>query len=752
MADRSFALVGSRDQWLRCAHDGTHLNADGVVGLSWSEPEAGGEPTGEASGVAVGLAFDGACRLYRTVPEEGRVVRMSWKSASQPGRRGSREGAASVSLFERPEGPGSGGFRPRDASSGPLRAPRALAVDPGERLFVAETGAARILVYDLRSRELLRTLPLAAGRPLDLAVRGGRVLVLTSDPATLLEVTAREVTRRVRLRAVGEAGPSAEAPGRLAVGRDGRTVLLDRAGEDGARILFLEEDARPDGEGSELRMRRAVEAPGATDLAFDGDGRLVVARRPGEDFLRFAFDGSEPVADRPLRARGYDGRGIVRSPDGRILFWSSGDPQGPAHAVVARVRHGRKGRVTTFRLDSGTYGTHWGRLYLEACIPDGCDVRVATATADEVVEGPRTPRIPPSGPTSVPELPGESPPLPPASLMPAPEEDARKVHRRESGSELPWTPTDPDDPFEVFEAPVASGPGRYLWVVLELSGNTRHTPLVRTLRAHHPGHDLLARLPRVFSRDPDAASFLRRYLSMIDGFLSEVEGASAERHALLDPEAAPEEALPWLASFLGLVLDDRWPEEVRRRAVDEAPWLFRNRGTVRGLRRFVEIYTGEPVVVVEHFRLRSMGGELVGESSPAFSRSVVGAGLRVGGEVGSEEPEPLAGTTADAFRTHAHRFTVLVGRSLDPEEEDVVNRILEVHRPAHTSVELCTADQGMRVGRGLHVGLTSFVGPTAGFGTLRLGSSTLGGSDVMGRPGPGTRVGEARIGHDSEVG
>jgi phage tail-like protein len=700
-------------------------------------------------GPVAGLALDAACRIYRSLPEEGSVVRTApWRSPDENGG-GWPDRVETVPLFAEPAAATVGGFRPAGGDYGPLLDPRDVAVDEAQRLFVAEAGAARILVHDLRERRLVRSLPLGSARPLALAPRSGRVLVATSDPGALVEVTAREVKRTLPFEAGGRRGPVPEAPTRLAVGPGGRLVLLDRGGGDDARVLLLGEHRDARRTPGTLRTEAVVEIAGASDVAFDGRGRLVVSRRPGQDFLRFAFDGGSPVAERPLRARGYDGRGIVRVPDGRILFWTAG---GPAHGVEARLRFERRGRVTGFRLDSGAYGTRWGRLYVEACLPDGCGLRVATAATDDEGEGPRIPRIPPAGPTAPPELPGESPPMPPVGLLPTEPGSLAPLHPRRGGSEVPWAPREPDDPFRVLEAPATDRPGRYLWVALELTGNTRRTPLVRALRVHHPDHDLLRRLPRAFSRDRDAAAFLRRYLSMADGVLDELDGAAARREVLLDPRGAPGEALPWLASFLGLVLDERWPEGVRRQAIDEAPWLFRRRGTVPGLRRFVEIYTGGPVMVVEHFRLRSLGGELVGSDSPAFSRSVLGAGLRVGGAVGSEDPRPLEGDAEDAFRTHAHRFTVLVGRDLDDEGRRVVERIIEVHRPAHTAWELCTAAEGMRVGRGLHVGLSSVVGPTGGFGEVRLGASIVGGSDVLGRPGAGTGVGTARLGTDSEVG
>jgi hypothetical protein len=83
---------------------------------------------------------------------------------------------------------------------------------------------------------------------------------------------------------------------------------------------------------------------------------------------------------------------------------------------------------------------------------------------------------------------------------------------------------------------------------------------------------------------------------------------------------------------------------------------------------------------------------------------------------------------------------------------DVVRRILDVHRPAHTIVDVCSIGAGMRVGRGLHVGLSSMIGATSGFRTLEVGAATLGRDGILGRPHAGTELGGAQVGKDTQVG
>jgi hypothetical protein len=177
--------------------------------------------------------------------------------------------------------------------------------------------------------------------------------------------------------------------------------------------------------------------------------------------------------------------------------------------------------------------------------------------------------------------------------------------------------------------------------------------------------------------------------------------------------------------------------------------LFRFRGTVRGLKEFIELYTGGPVAIVEHFRLRGLGGAILGDTGAAFSSSILGGGFRVGGAVGEEGAAPLGGDVDDAFRTHAHRFSVVIPAMLDTEQLEVVHHIIDVHRPAHAIFRVCTVDAGMRVGRGLHIELSSVIGASGGFATIQLGTAALGRGSIVGRPEDGMVLGASRLGDHS---
>jgi phage tail-like protein len=737
---RPFALVDGGDSWARASHHYTFLELEeGVVELAWTPPGEGQAPAGPPPAPA-GLAFDAQCRLYRSDPAAGQVARTHWRPSTPLGRHAALP--PEVELFEPlPEEP-EGDFAPEAPGGGPLAGPRGLAVDVDDRLFVAETGAGRILVFDLWSRRLLRTVPTPPGtRPLDLAADGHTVWAVLEGSPVLLKLTARTGPELVPLP------PEVLAPTRVAVSPEGELAVLVGAGTALATVV-------PVG-----RPHDVLPVPRATDIEWESDDVLVAARFPGETFRRFRLVPGATEEQLPLMARGYDGMGIARAPDGRIGFWTA---HGFRPAATARVRYAQRGLVMTYRLDAGEYQSQWGRLFLDACVPAGTALRAAFFTTDEVFDEPALNRaLPGNLPSYTVHRFDLSPAMPPMSLLPEdenhevlPQDDSawRPLHRRESGRELAWAFPQRGDTFVTYEAPVDAGPGRFLWVALELTGNSRVSPRVRSLRAERRGHDYLRRIPKTFSRDPVDADFLRRYLAIFEGLLGELENEAAHREYLLDPHGTPEDLLPWLASFLGMALDERWPAAARRTLVAEAARLFRFRGTVPGLARFLEIYLGEPVIVLEHFRLRGMGGGIVGEAGPPVSRAVLGGGFRVGGAVGDPGESPLTGTTEDAFATHAHRFSVMVRGSLDAEQLAVVNDVLEVHRPAHTLVEVCTLGAGMRVGRGLHVGISSTIGHTGGFRTLQLGGSALGRGFIVGRPEAGTVAGAGRLNVDTRVG
>jgi phage tail-like protein len=666
------------------------------------------------------------------VPLAGRVERLLWGTRDL--LRGEPRPAASDRIGAE-DLPSRGDFAPLAGPAPALLEPRGLAVDEADNLFVAEAGRRRVLIYNLASQRLLRAVVFApegaeGPSPIDLGVHGADVYVLTENPTRVFSLTAEGALSSVDLEATNG------SLSRIAVSPSGRVALLDVAGK---RLVFpLEKRTIPFSPEVSARITQV------SDFEFQSESVAVLARAKGQSFLRLPLDGTRTrIAD--LDARRYDERGIVRCPDGRIGFWTD---RGFREAAEPRAVHTSHGRVTTYRLDSGAWQTTWGRLFVDACVPKEANLRVHCATADEPPDEPALNRTPPPSWAKRVHHAELSPPMPPVSFEPDASEFLT-LYRRDSGREQPWS-SPLQERFDTYEAPIQAPPGRYLWITLELTGNTRVTPKVSCIRAEHPGHDYLKRLPRALSRDPNAAAFLQRYLALFEGFLGEVEAKSAARATLLDARVTAPELLPWLASFFGLVLDGRWSIEQQRTLVREIADLWRKRGTRASIERWLEIYLGVRPVIVESFGMRGPGGAVLGDREGATS-AILGT-FRVGGPIEDSAGSTSGTTVQDVFAAHAHRFTVIVPITLSEEQTDVVHTILRLHRPAHTAYDLCVAGSGMRVGLGLHIGVTTVVGRQSGFSPLSLGDWALGAEQILGQPGAGTTPGASRLGTTSEVG
>ena len=758
----NFALMLGETAWQRAAFDANTALVDGVVQLAWDALHEGtggaAAPAAVTDPAGAGLAFDAQCRLFHSVPQEQRVERWLWH-AMDPGRPQHSPAPADV-LQDQLSAPQVLGALPRAATgfvpvlpAATTFRPRALACDEDGHLYVLDTAARQVWIADLapgNRPRLLRaeTVPADA---VHIAWFRGWLWVLCANGA-LLRLAATRVPQAAPVSA-----PSGAS--RLAFAPDGRLYVLLRAHAADASVVLL---GRP---GHWLATPKVLAFGSDNPFAFasglavsvnaGGHTHLVVARRPEELFTRIDIDssGTDSIVE-PLAARHYDGAGIAATPDGRIVFFT---PRGPRHATGARLHYRNQGRVVGFRLDAGQPQASWGRLLLDACLPANTSIRVHALISDDDIDGPRLPRTAPANQALVPLLQPDATPLPLLNWLPVDNTPGQLLFKRQDGGEQPWLVE--SERFDTFEAVAPATRGRHLWLVFELQGHSKATPKLRGVRAETPAHDWLRRLPQLYSRPEAMRSFLQRVLAPLAGLETDVAAQSDERHALLKPCSTPAAALPWLAHWVGLTLDERWSETAHRSFIKEAPWLFRLRGTLWSLQRMVEIVTGARVVLIEQFRMRGLArvgnDPAVGGTGPAWDEpAVLGMGLRVDGPVGNDSVQGDDDAIADSFALNAHRFAVLVQAELDADTEAAVRHLLEVHRPAHTLFSLCALGQGARVGRGLQIGLSTLIGPANGFAQLQLGAATLGRSQMLGRASTahqGIRPGQAALGRTSRI-
>lgn len=134
-------------------------------------------------------------------------------------------------------------------------------------------------------------------------------------------------------------------------------------------------------------------------------------------------------------------------------------------------------------------------------------------------------------------------------------------------------------------------------------------------------HPIGLTLPGLY-HDDDLA---QRFTSGLDAVLAPVFTVLDSLQAYVDPRLAPEDFVAWLTGWVGVEPDATWPLERRRALVVEAVELYQWRGTVPGLRRLVEIYSGvEPEIVDSGGTAVSVvpGGALPGSSEPGLTVTV----------------------------------------------------------------------------------------------------------------------------------
>jgi phage tail-like protein len=129
-------------------------------------------------------------------------------------------------------------------------------------------------------------------------------------------------------------------------------------------------------------------------------------------------------------------------------------------------------------------------------------------------------------------------------------------------------------------------------------------------------------LPGVYQED----LFTMEWCAGLDDVIAPVITTLDCLSSYVDPVLAPGDFLDWLGGWVGMILDENWPVQRRREAIAAAMELFQLRGTLTGLARHVEIFTGGEVSLADSGGVATSpvpGGTLPGESVPRLAVRVV---------------------------------------------------------------------------------------------------------------------------------
>ncbi len=687
-----------------------------------------------------------------------------------------------------PVQPAIGMFDPR----GRWRNPPLFILELGDftcdRLAAAPDGGVWLLDRDSRLIGRVRGLPLRDGLPPEFAPTTFRPEP-ENPSAPFFELDPRQPLW----------SDPAEKPIAIACSPAGRLALLtwNAVGENWLHLRDLN--------GRWNAPRQLAGTMHATTLAWSSDTRVVVLLAP-------AIVNGATILPREAIPYDPDDDTSALEPGGGFLPVRDLLPGGtfvqgvtlPPRYPVSKNRHAallplsvasffQTGKAQGRLIDGGKDETVWHRIYLEAVFPPECGavVRLAASNDRHAV---------PADSDWQPHYFGDAE-APPGNGWLAP---ARGVWLKDL-SEIPHHPGllgRAPEPGRVglFTALVQRPgrqvrrlAGRYLHVQVELSGAGRVTPEIAALRVYGSRFSYrdqyLAEVYReeIFGDDADKTGratgpdFLDRFLGLFESVLTPLEDRVAAAQVLMNAWSAPEEALAWLGSWIGVVFDPAFSVENRRAWTAAAARLFRTRGTMAGLQLALEIasggrltrevvegremefprgggVSGGEILVIEDFRLRrtfatilganlSLGDDPLLPGLIASANSRVGDALLLGGIEKSEllslfrdafsfDPAQRAAEVAAERKFHArlaNRVTVFVHHEVTPADFRLLTRIAEREAPAHLKIRVAPASYPLLVGLASLVDVDTYLSPRPQPGVVQLDRSRLGEGDFVRR-------------------
>ena len=426
----------------------------------------------------------------------------------------------------------------------------------------------------------------------------------------------------------------------------------------------------------------------------------------------------------------------------------SESPARPFAQLVAPMRpsYARVGHARALIVEADHDDCLWRRLYVEAHLPPECGIRFDIAAGNDRAA---LAALPESGlhPHRVGSVKGEGPH---AAWL---DQDS-EIGWRRSATGL-TRKRDRCGLFSMLIQRSGAAPrritGRYLRIDVNFTGTGIAAPQLFALRVWGAAEPWRERyLPKYLSdcAGPlaEGADFLDRYLSLFEGLFTPIEDQVAASYRLTIPDAAPEDALDWIAGWIGAELDPALGVSTKRRLLAKSVALWRRRGTLNGLERMLDIVTDGGIkrgdlVVLEHFHLRRtfstiLGTDLSNATNPlvpyarASGNSHLGATFFLGAEESraflalfkpSLLDDPLTDETERTaalqelealFAGHAFRVTILVNANMSQLQRDLIARVIERETPAHVAAQILDGPGS------LILALSSLVGVETRFGKV----------------------------------
>ncbi len=577
----------------------------------------------------------------------------------------------------------------------------------GIMLWVADTSRGQVRGSSLVDFQILTVIDLIE-EPIDIAFNGEGDLYVLDNKTKLIYRFDKHGSLSGKF-----GSPYLQDPVGCVVGMHDVIFVIDKGSPGFQRFSH---------DGSYVGIAGDLSAISPKMVACDAEGNVLVLTDAGEVFQFDEYGISS---------------GKVQFPeDAGPIIWIATDGCGNLYASTANgiyiLASGKafvkeKGSYYSKTLDSGIVECRWHRLVLQGHMPSGTVADIYSYASDD--EGLK-------------------------NLVDTALADPAKTTQEKADvieSVIPWTDPEKNAKDMLFKGKA----GRFLWVKLDLTTyDEKSRPVVREMKIFYPRISYLRYLPPIYQEDPVSKDFLERFLSLFESAFYDLEVDISTITRYFDPDTTPPEFLKWLASWVNIAIEEDWQEATKREFIRQAVPLYRMKGTVEGITRFIQIYTGKVPVLIEHAKTGNpsiLGGPFRLGVDTILVRTPV-RGFRLGDDsiIGRVAIRDTVQGFEDPFLSLANRFTVVI--DLTQEEraryEKGLRKIIADEKPAHTAYTLRIAG-ALTAGAGSYVGISTTVG---GYEPLRLNSSVVGRGLLLAEGEESGRVGErAYVGTDTRL-
>ena len=227
-------------------------------------------------------------------------------------------------------------------------------------------------------------------------------------------------------------------------------------------------------------------------------------------------------------------------------------------------------------------------------------------------------------------------------------------------------------------------------------------------------------LPDIYQEDEQSKIFLEKFLCIFQTLFEETESKILSFIKHLDVKATPEEFLPWLSSWISVSFNEGWSSDSKRSFLERAPEIFRKQGTREGLEEIIYIYllgTGKNGPEKQSQFQQNMQGNDKGEDDNIKLKNDYRDGSYFFIIEGKRELNQLFSIFDDRFDINnnssdifSYCFYVLLNPlRIDNMKAELVKRIIEKEKPAHTVGIVRRLPEWIFLGRGNFLGINTVI-------------------------------------------